>query len=129
MSIKLFLIGYIIATTVGFVTYYISIDLMWITMFSLMPVLFGYLFYLYLKKSKCEISEMLNETTRLVLLWIVLSFLFDALVYIIIVPILYGHKPNWTFFIDQSPWIWLNYMILFILGHGARLIYLKNSYE
>ena len=129
MAIKLFLIGYLVATTVGFATYYINIDLMWITIFTLMPVVFGYLFYQYLKRSKCEVSEILKETNRLILLWIVLSFLLDALVYIIIVPVLYRHKPNWTFFIDQSPWRWLNYMTIFVLGHISRLIYLKKSHE
>jgi len=129
LSIQLFLIGYLIATVVGFATYYIHIILMWITIFTLMPVVFGYLFYLYLKKSTCEGSEILKETNRLILLWIVLSFLLDALVYIIIVPILYSCKPNWTFFIDQSPWIWLNYTTILILGHVARLIYLKKAHE
>jgi len=129
MSIQLFLIGYVIATTVGFVTYYISIELMWIAIFTLMPVVFGYLFYLYLKKAKCKSSEILKETNRLVILWIVLSFLFDALFYILIVPILFNQKPNWTFFIDQSPWIWLNYITIFILGHISRFIYLKKIHE
>lgn len=129
MSIQLFLIGYVIATTVGFVTYYINIKLMWITIFTLMPVVFGYLFYLYLKKAKCIGPEILKETNRLVILWIVLSFLFDALFYILMVPILFNQKPNWTFFIDQSPWIWLNYTTIFILGHVSRFIYLKNIHE
>jgi hypothetical protein len=126
MAIKLFLVGYLIATIVGFATYYININLMWITLFTLMPAVFGYLFYLYLKKTKCGISETLKETNRLVILWIILSFLLDALVYVIIVPIIYRHKSNWTFFIDQSPWIWLNYMTLLILGHISRFIYHKK---
>jgi hypothetical protein len=126
LSFRLFLIGYLIATIVGFSIYYINVYLMWISIFTLMPVIFGYLFYSYLKKAKCKISETIKETNRLVVLWIILSFLLDAVVYIIIVPIIYRHKSNWTFFIDQSPWIWLNYMTLLILGHVSRFIYLKK---
>jgi hypothetical protein len=126
MAINLFLVGYLIATVVGFTTYYINKYLMWTMLFSLMPAVFGYLFYLYLKKTKCRISETFKETNRLVILWIIFSFLLDALVYVIIVPIIYRQKSNWTFFIDQSPWIWLNYMTLLILGHISRFIYHKK---
>jgi hypothetical protein len=126
LSVRLFFIGYLIATIVGFTTYYISVNLMWITLFTLMPVIFGYLFYSYLKKVKCRLSEIFKETNRLVVFWIILSFILDALVYIIIVPIVYGGRSNWAFFMDQSPWIWLNYMTIIILGHISRLIYKKK---
>lgn len=104
----------------------INISLMWVLIFTLMPVIFGFLFYYYLKKTKCEISETLKETNRLIILWIILSFLLDAIVYIIVIPIIYGNKSNWTFFIDQTPWIWLNYMTIILLGHISRFIYVKN---
>jgi len=126
LALKLFLAGYLIATIVGFTTYYISLIVMWISIFTLMPLLFGYLFYLYLKKTTCEISDTLKETNLLIILWIILSFLLDAFVYIIFVPIIYGYKSNWTFFIDQSPWIWLNYMTIIFLGHLSRFIYIKK---
>jgi len=71
------LIGYLIATAVGFATYYIHVILMWISIITLMPLVFVYLFFLYLKKAKCEMSEILDETNRLVVLWIVLSFLLE----------------------------------------------------
>jgi hypothetical protein len=126
MSLKLFFIGYLIATIVGFISYYININLMWILIFTLMPIIFGYLFYFYFWKTKCEESETLKETNRLIVLWITVSFLLDAVVYIIIIPIVYGHKSNWTFFIEQTPWIWLNYMTIILLGHISRFIYLKK---
>jgi len=126
IAYRLFLIGYLIATIVGFATYYINQYLMWVSIFTLMPVVFGYLFYLYLKKTKCGISETFKETNRLVILWIILSFLLDALVYVLMVPFIYRHKSNWTFFIDQSPWIWLNYMTLLFLGHISRYFYHKK---
>jgi len=123
LSFRLFFVGYIIATIVGFVTYYTRVELMWISIFTLMPLIFGYLFYTYLKKTDCKISETLKETNRLITLWIILSFLLDAIVYIIIVPVIFKRISNWTFFIDQSPWIWLNYMTIVILGHLSRIIY------
>jgi hypothetical protein len=126
LSMRLFFIGYLIATIAGFSTYYISVNLMWITIFTVMPVIFGYLFYSYLKKVKCRLSEIIKETNRLVVFWIILSFMLDALVYIIIVPIVYGQRSNWAFFLDQSPWIWLNYMTIIILGHISGFIYRKK---
>jgi hypothetical protein len=123
LSLKLFLTGYLIATIVGFIAYYISPDLMWILMFTLMPVIFGYLFFLYLKRIKCNKSDTLRETIGLALSWIILSFILDAIVYIIIVPIIYGYNSNWTFFKDQTPWIWMNYMTMIILGLISRAFY------
>jgi hypothetical protein len=122
----LFGLGYLIATIVGFSTYYIHITVMWIATLTLMPVIFGYLFYIYLKRIRCERSESLRQTNLLILFWIILSFLLDAAVYIIIVPIIFGHPSNWTFFIEQSPWIWFNYIAIIILGHISRLCYLRS---
>lgn len=126
LSAKLFIAGYLVATIVGFATYYISPALMWISIFTLMPVIFSYLFYSYLKRTECDRSETFSETNRLAAFWIILSFLVDALVYIIIVPIVYRLKSNWTFFTDQSPWIWLNYLTIIVLGHISRIIYLNQ---
>jgi len=39
---------------------------------------------------------------------------------------LVGKLPNWTFFMDQSPWIWLNYLAIVVLGHLSRFFYLKS---
>jgi hypothetical protein len=126
LNLKLFLTGYLIATIVGFAAYYISPELMWILMFTLMPVVFGYLFYLYLYKTDCRKSETSRETTGLAISWIILSFMIDALVYIIIVPLVYNQNSNWTFFIDQTPWIWMNYLTIFILGYISRIFYHKH---
>ena len=126
LAFTLFGLGYLIATIVGFSTYYIHITVMWITIFTLMPVVFGYLFYIYLRKTKCERSESFKQTNYLILFWIILSFLLDAIVYIIVVPNLFGIPSNWTFFIDQSPWIWLNYLTIIVLGHISRVCYLKS---
>ena len=126
LALTLFGLGYLIATIVGFSTYYIHITVMWIATMTLMPVIFGYLFYFYLRRIKCTRSESLKQTHYLILFWIILSFLLDAVVYIVVVPIIFGNPSNWTFFIDQSPWIWLNYLAIIILGHISRFFYLKN---
>jgi hypothetical protein len=119
-------LAYLIGTIVGFITFYIHISVMWIAMFTIMPIVFGYLFYRYLIKTECNISESLKETNLLILVWILASFLLDAIVYIIIVPIIYGYQSNWTFFADQSPWIWLNYLALLIIGYFGRFYFLRK---
>ena len=126
LALKLFGVGYLIATVVGFATYYIHITVMWITIFTLMPLVFGLLFFVYLRETGCDESRLIRETNLLILFWIVLSFLVDALVYIAIVPAVFGSPANWRFFVDQSPWIWLNYMTLVVLGHVSRFFYLKS---
>ncbi len=126
LAFTLFGLGYLIATIVGFSTYYIHITVMWIATMTLMPVVFGYLFYIYLRRIKCTRSESIKQTNYLILFWIILSFLVDALVFIIVVPIIFGNPSNWTFFLDQSPWIWLNYFAIIILGYISRFFYLRS---
>ena len=126
LAFTLFGLGYLIATIVGFSTYYIHITVMWIATMTLMPVVFGYLFYIYLRRIKCTRSESIKQTNYLILFWIILSFLLDALVFIIVVPIIFGNPSNWTFFLDQSPWIWLNYFAIIILGYISRFFYLRS---
>ncbi len=126
LAFTLFGLGYLIATIVGFSTYYIHITVMWIATMTLMPVVFGYLFYIYLRRIKCTRSESIKQTNYLILFWIILSFLVDALVFIIVVPIIFGNPSNWTFFLDQSPWIWLNYFSIIILGYISRFFYLRS---
>ena len=125
-AVLYFLYAYLLGTVVGFITFYINVTIMWISLFTLMPVIFGYYFYRYLKITGCEISKTLHETFALILFWIIASFILDAVVYIIIIPLLFGYKSNWTFFIDQSPWIWLNYFSLFIIGIRARYFFLRS---
>jgi len=122
LAIKYFALAYLIGTVTGFITFYINETLMWISMFSIMPVVFGYFFYSYLKNAPCNASILFRETNILILFWITTSFLLDGLVYIVIVPIVFGNKSNWTFFLDQSPWIWFNYCTIILLGHISRLI-------
>ena len=126
LALKYFGLAYFMGTIAGFVTYYIHETVMWISMFTIMPSVFGYFFYLYLKNTNCNAETVFRETNILILFWILSSFVFDGIVYIVIVPIVFGYKSNWTFFIDQSPWIWLNYATIILLGHISRFIYAKR---
>lgn len=126
-STMFFLFGYAIATVVGFSLYYVSVIVMWVGIFTLMPIVFVYLFYLYLRKVRCEAKKSLRETIRVVIYWAALSFLLDALVYIAIVPAVFGVPANWRFFIDQSPWIWLCYTVMLFVGLAGRWLYVRSS--
>lgn len=83
----------------------------------------GIYFYRYLKKTKNTSDTVARETIVLTISWIVASFILDAIVYIAVFPLVLGYHSNWTFFIDQSPLIWLNYATIIVLGQISRLIY------
>ena len=127
LASQYFIYAYLIATIVGFISFHISIIFMWIVLFTLMPLVFGYVFYLYLKKTGCKITEITKETNSLIILWIIVSFFMDGIAYIFIIPIIFGYKSNWTFFIDQTPWIWLNYLTLVLIGYTSRYFFIKNT--
>jgi hypothetical protein len=118
---------YLVATIVGFATYLlISPAAMWISVFTLMPAVSAWLIYLYLRKMRFTPEASLAESANLLLVWICLSFAFDALSYILIIPATNHTSPNWTFFRDQSPWIWLSYAVLLLSGYVGRWFYLRN---
>ena len=127
LASQYFIYAYLIATIVGFISYHISTIFMWIVLFTLMPLVFGYVFYLYLKKSECKITEITKETNSLIIFWIIVSFFMDGIAYIFIIPIIFGYKSNWTFFIDQTPWIWLNYLTLVLIGYTSRYFFIRNT--
>jgi hypothetical protein len=121
--VTLFLCGYLIATVVGFATFFISETLMWVSIFTAMPVVFGLLAYVYLVRIGCGVSDARKRMVGLILFWIALSFALDALTYIGIIPAVSGGHANWRFFIDQSPWIWLSYMALIASGVAAVFVF------
>jgi hypothetical protein len=123
-----FLAMYTIATILGFATYLLLSPLaMWISVFTLMPVISALLIYAYLRKMKVSKGTSLRESLAITLVWIVLSFGLDAVVYIVIIPFLSHVAPNWTFFQDQSPWIWLSYVVLLLSGLAARQAYGRKA--
>ncbi len=126
VSLLFCLAAYLIANTIGFATYYVHVRLMWFAMFTVNPVVFGFFFYASLKKTGCAHSDAFTTTNRMVWQWILCCFLLDAGMYMWLVPVYTHHKANLTFFIDQSPWIWLNYLTMFVLGHISRYFYVKN---
>ena len=127
-AISAFGIGYAIATAVGWVTFTKPM-LMWVLTFTLMPLVFAGLAYWYFSNTSPGAGEATREATKLTLFWIILSFVMDALVFIAIIPLTFGAKANWTFFIDQSPWIWLCYTSLFPIIFGGLYVYRKRRLQ
>jgi hypothetical protein len=69
----------------------------------------------------------LRELLVLIVIWIALSFSFDAITYVLVAPALSHASAHWTFFVDQSPWIWLSYTVLIISGYAGRWLYLRRQ--
>jgi hypothetical protein len=122
-----FAIMYLIATVVGFATYLlINPVAMWISVFTLMPIVSALLMYWYLVKMRISRQSSLAEVFILVLAWIALSFGMDAIAYIFIIPSVSHTAPNWTFFRDQSPWIWLSYGVLLVSAYIGHRLHLRR---
>lgn len=121
-----FVIAYLVATVFGTTLYYIDETVMWIGLFTLMPILFGYFIFRYLLGIECYKDEALTEVIRVISFWIATAFFLDALVYIVIFPLFFGFPVNLRFFVDQSPWIWLNYAVLVLSGLGGFRWYKIN---
>lgn len=116
-----FLVMYAIATFVGFSTYFLFSPLvMWGAVFTVMPIISALLIYGYLLNLNVSRKASLSESLVLTGIWILLSFSFDAITYIVIVPRFRHSAPNWTFFSDQSPWIWMSYLVLFFSALAAQ---------
>lgn len=119
---------YTVATVVGFATYLLISPLaMWISVFTLMPIVSALLVYGYLHRLRFSPASSLSETIRLLLFWVGLSFTLDALTYILVVPAVKHTPPNWAFFQEQSPWIWLSYAVLLISAFIGRWLYLRRK--
>ena len=129
LALKYFFLAYLIGTILGFVTFYIHITVMWISLFTIMPIVFGYFFYLYLKNSNCSLEDSFRASSMLILFWIISSFVLDGFVYVVVIPFVLGVPSNWMFFVDQSPWIWLNYATIVVLGYISKWVYLKGIKE
>jgi hypothetical protein len=118
---------YLLATIVGFASYFLlSVRVMWICVFTLMPIVSAALIYVYLERLAFSRQSTFRETAILVSVWIGLSFSLDAVTYIVVIPVTSHRALNWTFFRDQSPWIWLSYAILSLSAYAGRWAYLKR---
>jgi uncharacterized membrane protein len=124
-AIATFVVGYLIATAVGWSTF-TQPTVMWVLTFTLMPLVFAGLAYTYFRGTKPNHGEARREAIRLILFWIILSFVLDGLVFIGVIPLAFGAKPNWTFFVNQSPWIWLCYAALVPIIFGGLYAYERH---
>jgi len=122
-----FLVMYSIATALGFATYIlISPVAMVIAVFTVMPVVCALLIAGYLALIKATPAESARDAGMLVVVWMVLSIVLDALTYIWVVPTLTGAAPNRLFFVEQSPWIWCSYLVLILCCLAGRRLYLAK---
>ena len=123
-----FLAMYAVATVLGFATYLLaSPRVMWICVFTLMPLFSALLLYGYLTRMKISRGTSLRECLLVAGVWIVLSFALDAVTYILVVPRLRHAAPNWAFFQDQSPWIWVSYLVLLLSAFAAQRVYVRKA--
>ena len=122
-----FVAMYITATVIGFASYLlIGPRAMWFCAFTIMPVISALLIYTYLLRLNIRPTSSLRESLQLAIVWIALSFCFDAIAYILVVPSLSHTAPNWAFFRDQSPWIWFSYTVLLLSAWVGRWGYLRR---
>jgi hypothetical protein len=91
-----------------------------------MPVVSALLMYWYLVKMRISSEDSLVETCYLVLAWVLLSFCLDAVTYIFIIPKVSHAASNWTFFRDQSPWIWLSYAVLLVSAYAGHFLHVRR---
>ncbi len=121
-----FTIMYLLATVLGFATYLLlNPTAMWVSVFTIMPLISALLIWWYLKRINCSAQQSATATVKIVTVWILLSFGFDAMNYIWIVPKARHSTANWLFFVDQSPWIWLSYAVLCLSGYVAYRIHVR----
>lgn len=122
-----FLVMYSIATVLGFATYIlISPTAMLVAVFTVMPLVCALLIAGYLALIRATAAESARDTGMLVVVWMVLSVVLDAVTYIWAVPTFTGAAPNWLFFVEQSPWIWCAYLVLVLCGLAGRRLYLAK---
>ena len=121
---------YVAATALGFASYFLfNPAIMWLCVFLLMPVVAAFLVWWYLDQVHFPFGRSFEEALKLVSAWIILSFVLDAITYIVLIPRLQHRPVAWTFFRDQSPWIWLSYGVLLASGLGGRSIFLQVHSE
>ncbi|RPH35327.1 hypothetical protein EHM92_06375 [bacterium] len=126
---RYFLLGYLIATIGGVLMYYlVSETVMWLFTMTVMPALFLILAYKYFRKNLRAASPFFDrDLLSLIVCWVALSCIMDAIVYVLLSPLLLGLPPNWTFFSDQSPWIWMNYITIILIVLVAKGFYYEKK--
>jgi hypothetical protein len=99
---------------------------MWVNLTTLVAVVGGILVYLNLRQARIDVARSVSFTVALVLSWAGLTLVSDGLIGVVIVPSISNLPPNWGFFQQQSPWIWLYCAALPLAGLGGCWAYLKS---
>jgi hypothetical protein len=99
---------------------------MWMNSITLAAVVGGIQVYMILRQARIDAAGSISFTSALVLSWACMTIVSDALIGIVLVPSMHRLPPNWGFFQQQSPWIWLYCAVLPLAGLGGCLAYLKS---
>jgi hypothetical protein len=96
---------------------------MWVNLMTLAAVVGGILTYINLRQARIGAAGSVSFTTVLVLSWIAMTVICDALIGVVLVPSIANLPLNWGFFHQQSPWIWLYCAVLPLAGLGGCVVY------
>jgi hypothetical protein len=116
----LLLLDYIIGTTE-----YQSLgqSAMWVNLMTLVAVVGGILIYISLRQARIGAAGSVSFTAALVLSWVAMTIICDALIGVVLLPSKANLPLNWGFFHQQSPWIWLYCAVLPLAGLGGCVAY------
>lgn len=110
-----FLLGYAIATALGIALYATGSRWMWLGAFAVMLLVFAALAYRYLQIARPNRAARAPAAAILAPYWVALSFLLNAALYLVVISVAFGARPDWAFFIERSQWIWISYASLFAM--------------
>jgi len=96
---------------------------MWVNLMTLVAVVGGILTYINLRQARIGAAGSVSFTATLVLSWIAMTVICDALIGVVLVPSIANLPFNWGFFHQQSPWIWLYCAVLLLAGLGGCAAY------
>lgn len=123
----LFLLGYAIASIVGFASRFVSETMTWLNIVIATPCFSGFLAHDYMAKTRCAGPAARREMARLLGYWICRSFGLDASTYIGIMPKASGAAPNRHFLVDPSPWNEPSTLVPVASGTAAVLAYQRRQ--
>jgi len=120
-----FTIGYVIAVGLSAILYPLPAGLKAIIVFTFVQLVFAELHLLYLTKSNCNPDESLLEVIKVGILWAGLSFVFDILLFVLVIPLVLTGVTDFAFFNTQPTWYWFQFPMLVITGFVGRATFVK----
>ncbi len=121
----LFAIGYVTAVAISTILLPVQPALRVLIVFGTVQLIFTELHYFYLSKTKIEIDKSLKEILKVGIYWSALTFIFDFILFSILVPFLVSGKLELAFIAGQPFLYWLQFPMLVVTGLIARITYIK----